>query len=80
MRPGDPLKFKDSKRYRDRLRDSEAKTGRPDAIRAAKGEIDGVPAIVAVLDYAFMGGSMGSVVGEVLTRCAEHALADRNPS
>ena len=77
IRPGDPLKFKDTKRYRDRLRDSEAKTGRPDAIRAAQGEIDGVPAVVAVLDYAFMGGSMGSVVGEVLARCAELALEKR---
>src|SRR5512141_1931729 len=77
VRPGDPLKFKDSKRYRDRLRDGEAKTGRPDAIQAAQGEIDGVPAVVAALDYAFMSGSLGSVVGEVLTRCAEHALKER---
>ena len=77
VRPMDPLKFKDSKRYRDRLKDSEAKTGRPDAIQAALGDIDGVPAVVAVLDYAFMGGSMGSVVGEVLTRCAELALKER---
>jgi acetyl-CoA carboxylase carboxyl transferase subunit beta len=77
VRPVDPLKFRDGKRYRDRLRDTESKTGRPDAIQAAQGEIDGVPAVVAVLDYAFMGGSMGSVVGEVLTRCAEHALKER---
>jgi acetyl-CoA carboxylase carboxyl transferase subunit beta len=79
IRPSDPLKFKDSKRYRDRLRESEAKTGRPDAILAAKGMIEDVPAIVAILDYAFMGGSMGSVVGEVLTRAAEQALLDRIP-
>jgi acetyl-CoA carboxylase carboxyl transferase subunit beta len=79
VRPTDPLKFKDSKRYRDRLRDSEAKTGRPDAIQAAMGDLDGIPAVVAVLDYAFMGGSMGSVVGEVLTRCAELALKERRP-
>ena len=79
IRPTDPLKFKDSKRYRDRLKDSEAKTGRPDAILAAKGLIDDVPAIVAILDYAFMGGSMGSVVGEVLTRAAEQALVERTP-
>jgi acetyl-CoA carboxylase carboxyl transferase subunit beta len=77
IRPSDPLKFKDSKRYRDRLKESEAKTGRPDAILAAKGMIEDVPAIVAILDYAFMGGSMGSVVGEVLTRAAEQALLDR---
>ena len=79
VRPSDPLKFKDSKRYRDRLKESEAKTGRPDAILAAKGMIEDVPAIVAILDYAFMGGSMGSVVGEVLTRAAEQALLDRIP-
>jgi acetyl-CoA carboxylase carboxyl transferase subunit beta len=79
IRPSDPLKFKDSKRYRDRLKESEAKTGRPDAILAAKGMIEDVPAIVAILDYAFMGGSMGSVVGEVLTRAAEQALLDRIP-
>ncbi|HEX7616298.1 MAG TPA: acetyl-CoA carboxylase, carboxyltransferase subunit beta [Thermoanaerobaculia bacterium] len=79
VRATDPLKFKDSKRYRDRLKESEAKTGRPDAILAAKGLIDDVPAIVAVLDYSFMGGSMGSVVGEVLTRAAEQALVERTP-
>ena len=79
VRPGDPLKFKDSKRYRDRLKDSEAKTGRADAIRAAQGSIEDVPAVVAVLDYEFMGGSMGSVVGEVLTRCAELALKEKKP-
>ncbi len=79
VRPADPLKFRDSKRYRDRLRESEAKTGRSDAVRAAQGAIEDVPAVVAVLDYAFMGGSMGSVVGEVLTRCAELALKERKP-
>lgn len=77
VRPMDPLKFKDSKRYRDRLRDAEAKLGHPDAILAARGLIEDVPAIVAVLDYAFMGGSMGSVVGEVLARAAELALLEK---
>ena len=79
VRPMDPLKFRDSKRYRDRLREYEAKAGRPDAVLAARGTIEGIPAIVAVLDYAFMGGSMGSVVGEVLTRAAEMALDRRLP-
>jgi acetyl-CoA carboxylase carboxyl transferase subunit beta len=79
VRPGDPLKFRDSKKYRDRLKEYEARTGRPDAIVAARGTIEGTPAIVAVLDYAFMGGSMGSAVGEVLTRSAEAALKDRVP-
>jgi acetyl-CoA carboxylase carboxyl transferase subunit beta len=79
VRSTDPLKFKDSKRYRDRLKDYEAQTGRPDAIVAAVGTLDGTPVVVAVLDYAFMGGSMGSAVGEVVTRCAELSLRERRP-
>src|SRR5262249_50311973 len=77
VRPSDPLKFKDTKRYRDRLKDYESKTGRPDAILAGLGTIDGVKTVVAVLDYAFMGGSMGSVVGEVIARAAELALREK---
>lgn len=79
IRPVDPLKFKDSKRYRDRLKEYEARTGRPDAVVAATGALDGTPVAVAVLDYAFMGGSMGSVVGEVVTRCVELALREQWP-
>ncbi len=79
VRPTDPLKFRDSKRYRDRLKDYEAQTGRPDAIVAAAGTLEGTPVIVAALDYAFMGGSMGSAVGEVITRCAEMSLGERRP-
>ena len=79
VRPGDPLKFKDSKRYRDRLREYEGKAGRPDAVVAAEGTVEGMPIVLAVLDYAFMGGSMGSVVGEVLTRSAERAVTRRSP-
>lgn len=79
VRPGDPLKFRDSKKYRDRLKEYEARTGRPDAIVVARGTIEGIPAIVTVLDYAFMGGSMGSAVGEVLARSAEMALRERIP-
>ena len=56
VRPGDPLKFRDSKKYRDRLKEYEARTGRPDAIVVARGTIEGIPAVVTVLDYAFMGG------------------------
>jgi acetyl-CoA carboxylase carboxyl transferase subunit beta len=79
IRPVDPLKFKDSKRYRDRLKEYEARTGRPDAVVAAAGALDGMPVTVAVLDYAFMGGSMGSAVGEVVTRCVELSLRERRP-
>jgi acetyl-CoA carboxylase carboxyl transferase subunit beta len=79
VRPLDPLKFRDSKRYRDRLKEYEARTGRPDAVVAATGTLDGRPVVIVVLDYAFMGGSMGSVVGEVVTRAAELALRERLP-
>jgi acetyl-CoA carboxylase carboxyl transferase subunit beta len=79
VRPSDPLKFRDTKRYRDRLKDYETRTGRPDAVVAATGTIEGVPAVVGLLDYSFMGGSMGSVVGEVLTRAAELALEKKRP-
>ncbi|MBL8111408.1 MAG: acetyl-CoA carboxylase carboxyltransferase subunit beta [Acidobacteria bacterium] len=79
VKPTDPLKFKDTKKYRDRLREYEVKTGRSDAILAATGAIDGRKTVVAVMDYAFMGGSMGSVVGEVLARSAELALAEKCP-
>ena len=79
VRPADPLRFRDSKRYRDRLREYEARTGRLDAIVAGDGTIEGARALVAALDYAFMGGSMGSVVGEVLTRTAEKACDEKVP-
>ena len=79
VRPADPLRFRDSKRYRDRLRDYEARSGRPDAIVAGDGTIEGMRVLVAALDYAFMGGSMGSVVGEVLARTAEKACEEKVP-
>ena len=79
VRPTDPLRFRDTKRYRDRLKSYEASAGRPDAIAAGEGMIEGRRTLVAALDYAFMGGSMGSVVGEVLTRMAEKAREEKTP-
>jgi len=79
VRPTDPLRFRDTKRYRDRLREYETRTGRTDAIAAGEGTVEGIRTLVAALDYAFMGGSMGSVVGEVLARAAEKATAERTP-
>ena len=79
VRPTDPLRFRDTKRYRDRLRSYEASTGRPDAIAAGEGKVEGSTLLLAALDYAFMGGSMGSVVGEVLTRMAERAREEKIP-
>lgn len=79
VRPTDPLRFRDTKRYRDRLRSYAASAGRPDAVVAGEGKIEGLRTVVAALDYAFMGGSMGSVVGEVLTRSAERARDEKVP-
>lgn len=72
----DPLKFKDKKRYSDRLKDTQGKTGRQDAIVVAKGTIDGLPLVVAIFDFEFMGGSMGAAVGEGLVTASEVAIAN----
>jgi acetyl-CoA carboxylase carboxyl transferase subunit beta len=64
--PADPLKFRDEKRYVDRLKDSRAKTGMQDAIKVGLGRIEGLPTVVAVQDFDFMGGSLGMAVGEAL--------------
>ncbi len=75
----DPLGFKDSKRYRDRLKDYRKLTGELDAVRTGRGKINGSPVMLGVLNYHFIRGSMGSVVGERLTRIAEAATAERCP-
>lgn len=72
--PYDPLKFKDRKKYADRLKETRAKTGREDAIVVAKGAMDGLPVVIAAFDFEFMGGSMGAAVGEGLVVAAEHAV------
>ena len=77
--PKDPLAFKDTQVYKERLKAYQRKLGIPDAIHVLLGEIDGSPVVLAVMDFAFMGGSMGSVVGEKITRAAEEALARRVP-
>lgn len=78
-RPRDLLGFTDSKPYRDRLRDAQARTGRNDAVLAGRLTIEGRPLVAAVLDFSFMGGSMGSVVGETIAAAARQALAERLP-
>lgn len=75
----DPLKFKDSKRYADRLRTYRKATGNGDAIKVAKGTIGGVKCVVAALDFAFMGGSMGMAVGEGIVKAAEIAVKNKIP-
>jgi acetyl-CoA carboxylase carboxyl transferase subunit beta len=64
----DPLKFRDEKRYVDRLRDARAKTGMTDAVKLGAGEIEGVPAVAAVQDFDFMGGSLGMAAGEAVVK------------
>ncbi|MEO1104037.1 MAG: acetyl-CoA carboxylase carboxyl transferase subunit beta, partial [Pseudomonadota bacterium] len=75
----DPLKFRDERRYQDRLRDARAKTGREDAVTLAKGTIETLPVTVAVQDFGFMGGSLGMAAGEAIVTGAAKALADRTP-
>jgi len=79
LRSLDPLSFTDTKPYRDRLAASIRNTGRNDAIVSATGLIDGIPAVVAAMEYSFIGGSMGVVVGESITRAIERAIAARAP-
>jgi acetyl-CoA carboxylase carboxyl transferase subunit beta len=79
LQSADPLHFKDTKAYAARLKDGRAKTGANDALLAAVGEIEGIPSVVGAMEYGFIGGSMGVVVGEKVTRCVEKALADRLP-
>lgn len=71
----DPLKFRDRKRYSDRMREAQVKSGRNDAIVVAHGMIETAPAVCAVFDFSFMGGSMGTAVGEGLVRAAKLAEA-----
>ncbi len=75
----DPLSFKDTKAYKDRLKTYQRRLDTNDAVMVFAGTIEGQPTMLAVMDYRFMGGSMGSVVGEAITRAAEEALARRVP-
>jgi len=76
---GDPLNFNDSKPYTERLVDSIAKTGLNDAIRAAHGKIEGEDLVVACMDFTFIGGSMGSVVGEKIARSIDYSIKHNIP-
>jgi acetyl-CoA carboxylase carboxyl transferase subunit beta len=79
IRSVDPLEFKDTKRYRDRLKVYEARVGKGDAVLCAEGKLDGLNLVVCAMEYAFMGGSMGSVVGEKLTLAIERCLDKQEP-
>lgn len=77
--PEDPLQFVDSMKYSKRLEENKKKTSLKDAVLYAKGKMGGLDVIIAALEFNFMGGSMGSVVGEKITRAAEMALKERLP-
>ncbi len=79
LHPTDPLKFKDCKTYSSRLKDYQQKTNLTDAIQTGIGSINGLPVALGVMDFKFMGGSMGSVVGEKLTRLIERATHQKLP-
>jgi len=76
---GDPLAFEDTKKYTDRLIDSQKKTGLKDAIKTAHGKIEGQNLMVACMDFAFIGGSMGSVVGEKISRAIDFCITNKMP-
>jgi acetyl-CoA carboxylase carboxyl transferase subunit beta len=77
--PTDPLKFRDRKQYCDRLRETQDKTGLVDAVQTGMGQLENLPVALGVMDFRFMGGSMGSVVGEKITRLIERATWERKP-
>lgn len=79
LHAADPLNFKDTKQYTDRLKDSIEKTNLRDAIATAYGRVDGEPIMVACMDFSFIGGSMGSVVGEKIARAIDFCIEEKMP-
>ncbi len=79
LKSTDPLEFSDLKPYKRRLQEAQAKTGLNDAIINALGTIDGQPVVISAMEYGFIGGSMGAVVGETIARAVDRSLATRQP-
>ena len=79
LRSADPLQFVDLKPYTKRLEAAERNAGSGDAVRAVAGNLENIPVCIAVMDFAFIGGSMGSVVGEKIARLGQFALEERKP-
>jgi acetyl-CoA carboxylase carboxyl transferase subunit beta len=75
----DPLKFRDERKYQDRLRDARAKTGMKDAIKLGYGKLDGLPVVIGVQDFDFMGGSLGMAAGEAVVKGLETAMEKQTP-
>jgi acetyl-CoA carboxylase carboxyl transferase subunit beta len=79
MASADPLNFVDTKAYPDRVKASQKKTGLKDAVRTAYGKLDGLDVTIGCMDFSFIGGSMGSVVGEKIARAIDHSLKKKKP-
>jgi acetyl-CoA carboxylase carboxyl transferase subunit beta len=79
LEPADPLKFRDSKKYRDRITAAQKKTGEKDALVALSGKLAGQDVVACAFEFGFMGGSMGSVVGEKFARAGQESLRQRAP-
>jgi len=79
IEPVDPLKFRDSRRYKDRLADYQKATGEKDAIVVMAGELKSIPIVASAFEFGFIGGSMGSVVGERFVRGIRRAIEERRP-
>jgi acetyl-CoA carboxylase carboxyl transferase subunit beta len=77
--PADPLKFRDEKKYADRIKDARSKTGMNDAVKLGYGKLEGVPAVIAVQDFDFMGGSLGMAAGEAVIKGLETAVEKNTP-
>lgn len=77
LQSGDPLNFVDTKKYTDRVAATQKATGLKDAVRTAKGHLEGMPLVVAAMDFNFIGGSMGSVMGEKIARAIDVAIAEK---
>jgi len=76
---GDPLGFTDSKSYPGRIKASQEKSGLKDAVRTAYGKMDGLKVVIGCMDFSFIGGSMGSVVGEKIARAIDHSIRNKKP-
>lgn len=79
LEPVDRLKFRDSKKYKDRLAAAQKDTGEKDALIAMSGKLQGMPVVACAFEFSFMGGSMGAIVGERFVRAANVALEKRCP-
>ncbi|MBN8549145.1 MAG: acetyl-CoA carboxylase carboxyltransferase subunit beta [Deltaproteobacteria bacterium] len=79
LKPGDPLNFRDTKKYKERVKKAEKSSGSNEAVITGRGRLSNIPVMVGVFEFSYMGGSMGSVVGEKLTRMIEVGTAEKRP-